>query len=84
MTLVSFVAGAITAVLVVMGLWFEDEEHSFWAFRLTENKSHYFTSSIFEQYGQSLLARYFTDTSSTESANSAHRFIMIQKLVFAM
>lgn len=47
LTLANFVAGAVTAVLVVMGLWFEDEEHSFWSFELTRNKSTLFYISIF-------------------------------------
>ena len=74
MTLVNFVAGAITAVLVVMGLWFEDEEHSFWAFELTENKSALFYISIFGTIWAVTAGSLATDTSSTESANSSSPF----------
>lgn len=74
MTLVNFVAGAITAVLVVMGLWFEDEEHSFWAFELTENKSALFYISIFGTIWAVTASSLATDTSSTETANSSSPF----------
>lgn len=74
MTLVNFVAGAITAVLVVMGLWFEDEEHSFWAFELTENKSALFYISIFGTIWAVTAGSLATDTSSTETANSSSPF----------
>lgn len=47
MTLVNFVLGAMLAVLVIMGLWFEDEDHSFWSFEITEGKSALFFISMF-------------------------------------
>lgn len=47
MTLANFVSGAFLAVLVVMALLFEDEEHNFWSFEITENKSTLFYISIF-------------------------------------
>ncbi|CUM67680.1 uncharacterized protein PRCAT00005382001 [Priceomyces carsonii] len=47
MKLINFIAGAITAVLVIMGLWLEDEEHNFWSFEITENKSSLFYISLF-------------------------------------
>lgn len=47
MSLVNFVAGAIMAVLVIMGVLFEDEEHSFWSFELSENRSTLFYISVF-------------------------------------
>jgi autophagy-related protein 9 len=47
MTLVNFILGAITAILVIMGLWFEDEDHSFWSFEITEGKSALFYISLF-------------------------------------
>lgn len=46
MTLVNLMLGAMTAVLVLMGLWFEDEDHSFWSFEITEGKSTLFYISI--------------------------------------
>lgn len=45
--LINFVSGAIMAVLVIMGLWFEDEDHSFWSFEITTNKSALFYISLF-------------------------------------
>lgn len=47
MTLANFVSGAILAVLVIMALLFEDEEHNFWAFEITENRSTLFYISLF-------------------------------------
>lgn len=47
MKLVNFVSGSFMAILVIYGLWFDDEEHSFWSFELTENKSSLFYISIF-------------------------------------
>lgn len=47
MTLLNFVAGAITAVLVIMGVLFEDEQHLFWLFELTANRSTLFYISFF-------------------------------------
>lgn len=47
MTLANFVSGAILAVLVIMALLFEDEEHNFWAFEITENRSTLFYISVF-------------------------------------
>lgn len=47
MSLLNFISGAIMAVLVIMGLLFEDEEHSFWSFELVEGRSTLFFISIF-------------------------------------
>lgn len=47
MTVVNFVLGAITAVLVIMGLLFDDEEHNFWSFELSQNRTTLFYISIF-------------------------------------
>lgn len=47
MAFLNFVSGAIMAVLVIMGLLFEDEEHSFWSFELIEGRSTLFFISIF-------------------------------------
>lgn len=47
MTLLNFISGAITAVLVIMGIWFEDEDHRFWSFEITSNKSTLFYISLF-------------------------------------
>lgn len=47
MTLANFISGAILAVLVIMALLFEDEEHNFWAFEITENRSTLFYISVF-------------------------------------
>lgn len=47
MTLANFVLGAFLASLVIMGLWFEDEEHSFWLFEITTGCSALFYISIF-------------------------------------
>lgn len=47
MTLANFISGAFLAVLVLMALFFEDEEHNFWAFEITENRSTLFYISIF-------------------------------------
>ncbi|EMG49137.1 hypothetical protein G210_0175 [Candida maltosa Xu316] len=47
MKLVNFICGSILAVLVLMGLFMEDESHSFWSFEITEGKSALFYISIF-------------------------------------
>lgn len=46
MHLVHFVLGAITAVLVLMGLWLDDESRRFWLFELTEGRSAVFYISV--------------------------------------
>lgn len=45
--LVNFISGAILTILVIFGLLLEDEDHSFWSFELTENRSTLFYISIF-------------------------------------
>lgn len=47
MTLINFICGAILAVLVIMGLAFDNEEHNFWSFEITEGRSALFYISIF-------------------------------------
>ncbi|WPK27753.1 hypothetical protein PUMCH_005153 [Australozyma saopauloensis] len=47
MALLNFVSGAVMAVLVIMGLLFEDEEHSFWSFELIDGRSTLFFISLF-------------------------------------
>ncbi|CAH2350804.1 autophagy-related protein 9 [[Candida] railenensis] len=47
MKLVNFISGSFMAILVIFGLWFDDEEHNFWSFELSENKSSLFYISIF-------------------------------------
>ncbi|EGV62415.1 autophagy protein atg9 [Yamadazyma tenuis] len=47
MYLINFVSGSFTAILVIYGLLLEDENHNFWSFELTENKSVLFYISIF-------------------------------------
>lgn len=47
LTLVNFISGALIAVLVIMGLLFENEEHNFWSFELTEGRSTLFYISVF-------------------------------------
>lgn len=39
MKLVNFISGSILAVLVIMGILLEDENHSFWSFEITEGRS---------------------------------------------
>lgn len=72
MNLINFISGAILAVLVIMGIWFEDEEHRFWSFELTENKSALFYISIFGTIwavtSNSLNAT--TSTNSSENLNA--------------
>ena len=46
MVLINFVSGALTAVLVLMGLWYDNEEHSFWSFEITKNKTTLFYISF--------------------------------------
>lgn len=46
MHLVHFVLGAVTAVLVLMGLWLDDESRRFWLFELTEGRSAVFYISV--------------------------------------
>ncbi|GEQ72262.1 hypothetical protein JCM33374_g5949 [Metschnikowia sp. JCM 33374] len=45
--LLNFVSSAFLAVLVIFGLLFDDEEHNFWSFELTQNRSTLFYISIF-------------------------------------
>ncbi|CAI5758577.1 unnamed protein product [Candida verbasci] len=47
MKLVNFISGSILAVLVIMGILLEDENHSFWSFEITSSKSTLFYISIF-------------------------------------
>lgn len=47
MSLVNFLSGAILAVLVIMGIFFDDEEHNFWSFELSQNRSTLFYISVF-------------------------------------
>lgn len=67
MSLVNFVSGAILAVLVLMAVFFEDEEHSFWSFEITENRSTLFYISIFG----SLWAVTANSLNGSTSSNSA-------------
>ncbi|KAG2730798.1 hypothetical protein G9P44_005947 [Scheffersomyces stipitis] len=75
MNLVNFISGAIMAILVIMGLWFEDENHSFWSFELTEGKSTLFYISIFG----TLWAITSTSTSTSDTADNlnpnSHSFV---------
>ena len=45
--LVNFISSAFLAVLVIFGLLFDDEEHNFWSFELTPNRSTLFYISVF-------------------------------------
>lgn len=45
--LLNFVLSAFLAVLVIFGLLFDDEEHNFWSFELTPNRSTLFYISVF-------------------------------------
>lgn len=45
--LVNFVSGSVLAILVIFGLWLDDEEHNFWSFELSEGKSSLFYISVF-------------------------------------
>lgn len=65
--LINFVSGAIMAVLVIMGLWFEDEDHSFWSFEITANKSALFYISLFG----TLWAITNSSTNSTSTTNTS-------------
>lgn len=47
MAVANFFSGAILAVLVIMGLFFDDEEHNFWSFELSQNRSTLFYISVF-------------------------------------
>lgn len=64
MNFVNFISGAITAILVIMGLWFDNEEHNFWSFEITENKSSLFYISLF--------GTVWAITSSTLSATNSN------------
>ncbi|KAG7660504.1 ATG9 [[Candida] subhashii] len=68
--LINFVAGAIMAILVIMGVWFEDESHSFWSFEITEGRSTLFYISIFGTI-------WAITSSSTPNVNneSGHSFV---------
>lgn len=71
MSLVNFISGAITAVLVIMGLWFEDEDHSFWSFEITVNKSSLFYISLFGTlWAITLNSNSSTLTNSSENVNN--------------
>ncbi|OBA24247.1 APG9-domain-containing protein [Metschnikowia bicuspidata var. bicuspidata NRRL YB-4993] len=45
--LLNFVSSAFLAVLVIFGLLFDDEEHNFWSFEITQNRSTLFYISVF-------------------------------------
>ncbi|KAI5948679.1 ATG9 [Candida theae] len=47
MKLINFVSGSILAVLVVLGLFLDNESQSFWSFEITEGKTTLFYISIF-------------------------------------
>ncbi|KAF6072216.1 Autophagy protein Apg9 family protein [Candida albicans] len=47
MRLINFISGSILAVLVIMGILLEDENHSFWSFEITDGRSALFYISIF-------------------------------------
>lgn len=72
MSFVNFVSGAILAVLVLMAVFFEDEEHNFWSFEITENRSTLFYISVFGSIwavtANSLSAS--TTSNSAENANT--------------
>lgn len=71
MTLANFVSGAFLAVLVVMALLFEDEEHNFWSFEITENRSTLFYISIFGTlWALTSGSNVSTVTNSAENLNS--------------
>lgn len=47
MKLVNFISGSILAVLVVLGIFLDNESQSFWSFEITEGKTALFYISIF-------------------------------------
>ncbi|KAI5960975.1 ATG9 [Candida pseudojiufengensis] len=47
MKLINFISGSILAILVIMGIYMENEKYSFWSFEITEGKSVLFYISIF-------------------------------------
>ncbi|CAK9439105.1 uncharacterized protein LODBEIA_P33290 [Lodderomyces beijingensis] len=47
MKLVNFISGSILAILVIFGIFLENESHSFWSFEITEGRSTLFYISIF-------------------------------------
>ena len=47
MRLINFISGSILAVLVIMGILLEDENHSFWSFEITDGRSALFYILIF-------------------------------------
>lgn len=68
MNLVNFIAGAITAILVIMGFWLDNEERNFWSFEITENKSSLFYISVFGTIW-AVTSNSLTSTSSDSSEN---------------
>lgn len=69
MTLINFVLGAIMAILVLMGLWFDNEEHTFWSFELSEGKSSLFYISIFGTIW-AVTSTSLTSSTSSENVNT--------------
>ena len=51
MRLINFISGSILAVLVIMGILLEDENHSFWSFEITDGRSALFYILILGQFG---------------------------------
>ena len=47
MKLANFISGSVLAVLVILGIFLENELHSFWSFEITEGRSALFYISIF-------------------------------------
>ncbi|EGW31409.1 uncharacterized protein SPAPADRAFT_51426 [Spathaspora passalidarum NRRL Y-27907] len=72
MKLINFVSGALLAILVIMGIWYEDESHSFWAFELTEGRSSLFYISIF---GTIWAVTGNTPTSASEISSNSESFV---------
>ncbi|ODV77067.1 APG9-domain-containing protein [Suhomyces tanzawaensis NRRL Y-17324] len=72
MYLVNFILGSIMAILVIMGLWFEDEEHSFWSFEITEGKSSLFYISFFGTVWAITSTSMDSPSSSTNSSENAN------------
>lgn len=71
MSLVNFISGAILAVLVLMAVFFEDEEHNFWAFEITENRSTLFYISVFGSVW-AVTANSLNTSTTTNSAENAN------------
>lgn len=71
MKLANFISGSVLAVLVILGIFLENELHSFWSFEITEGRSALFYISIFGTIWAVTSAGSSLDQSLSSSSSSS-------------